>query len=234
MTPLTFSNLRDFPHGCFPRPRNVAYEFGEIEAEVNRATMLIALKDQAWKGLISAQQTHNDHIFVLRKGDPIPTQEIPDTDAFISDVPGVALMVKTADCQPILMGVKGGPVAAVHSGWKGSLKNIIGKTVAKMVETFGVDPSDIFVGIGPSLGPCCAEFSDPQQELNEAALAHLIPGTKRIDFWELTRGQLNDAGIPNRNLQFSNICTVCEKDKWFSYRGDNPDMGRFGSVIGIY
>ena len=291
---------------------NISFEFGESGQSLvlKNRQQFFELLGGGLQILVSAHQTHSDHIATYREGDDVPEiknaeDEVYDVDAFITDVPGIGLMVKTADCQPILMfapgkegsghsledgeksdsergalkdsgcGASGRPVvAAVHSGWRGSLKNIAGKTVQKMVDEFGVDPRKLIVGVGPSLGPCCAEFSNPEEELTEEALryrvmdgepagagagpetgagltagagletgAGLTAGagpeksagrpTNRFDFWAMTREQLLSEGVREENMEFAEICTACHTDEWFSYRGDHPDVGRFGSVIGL-
>jgi hypothetical protein len=233
MINFTFKKLSDMSgvaHGI--GSQNVAFEFG-TEALLNRENLR---KDLDLDTLVSAKQTHSDHIKVFRNGGEVPEidgvqDEIQDVDAFISDVPGLGLMVKTADCQPILMAAPG-VVAIVHSGWRGSLQNIAGKTVARMKSDFGVDPETVVVGVGPSLGPCCAEFSNPEEELTDEALKHRVDDSNRFDFVGMTRDQLLNEGVPEENMEFSFICSKNDPN-WFSYRGDDPDVGRFGSVIGL-
>jgi YfiH family protein len=238
--------LNHFPeifHGASTRERprqqifNMSYEFQE-EAVVtrNRRDFLKELSGDASAHIISSFQTHSDHIFVFREGDDFPEGEIPDTDAFVTDVSGVALMTKTADCQPVFLydPVKK-VVGMVHSGWKGSLQNIIGKTVQVMRDEFAVEPSDIRAAIGPALGPCCAEFSNPKTELNEAAQPFVRPN-RHVDFWAMSVAQLKAEGVQRENIELSEICTVCSVDEWFSYRGDRrqgEDLGRLAGVIGL-
>lgn len=234
----TFSNLAKVPgvvQGIADRSfGSVAFEFGEEAALIQREKIRHEL---GLSLIVSAKQTHSDHIAVFHENDILPKTEIPDTDAFISNKKNVGFMIKTADCQPILMAGEnraGQPVvAAVHSGWKGSLKNIAGKTVRQMKTDFGALPHSITVGVGPSLGPCCAEFSNPDKELTAEALRYRIDESNRFDFWAMTHDQLTNEGVKAEAIEFSKICTVCSKDRWFSYRGDNPDVGRFGSVIGL-
>lgn len=207
---MRFQNLSAWPgvvHGISDRHGvgNISFEHGSLNDVLCARGDLVGMmngenvengKAQKLAMLVSAWQTHSDHIFVYREGDALPEGvgmdgEIEDMDAFVTDVPGVGFMVKTADCQPILMAGRrkkledrsqnrykgtgskeprqsGAPVVAiVHSGWRGSLKNIAGKTVQKMVEEFGVDLATIEVGVGPSIGPCCAEFED-ESVLREA------------------------------------------------------------------
>lgn len=263
-------------HGISDRlvPGNISFEHGDLNDVLCARGELLEMMNEGNKGaqklasLVSARQTHSDHIFVYREGDELPNGigsegEIADIDAFVTDVPGVGFMVKTADCQPILMAgriekledrsQKGGKgtggkekspvvISLVHSGWRGSLKNIAGKTVRKMVEEFGVNPASIVAGVGPSIGPCCAEFED-ESVLREAMSSGTVDvlkyrifeagqPTHYFNFWRMTRDQLMAEGVRDEAMEFCGICTVCHKDRWFSFRGDKPDSGRFGSVIG--
>ncbi|MDP2625170.1 MAG: polyphenol oxidase family protein [Candidatus Peregrinibacteria bacterium] len=233
------SRFNDISHGINHRSSeeknnfNMSFDFGDrSDVLANRARMMELVGGEL-QNLISSYQTHGDHVYVYRTGEPIPNDEIEDFDAFVSDAVGVGFMVKVADCQPILLyePVRS-VVGLVHSGWKGSLKNIVGKTVRSMQSEFGAKPGDIMVGIGPSLGPCCAEFSNPEEELNEEALHYLQPGN-RVDFWALTKAQLQSEGVLLQNIETAEICTVCEKDRWFSYRGCDGDEGRFGAILGL-
>lgn len=264
---LRFQNLSRWPevvHGVSDRHvmGNVSFEHGSLSDVLCARSQLLGMLNEGNKGaqklasLVSARQTHSDHIFVYREGDKLPQGfgaegEISDIDAFVTDVPGVGFMVKTADCQPILMvgrrkksedrsqnGIGNkekfpSVISLVHSGWRGSLKNIAGKTVRTMVEAFGVDPASIEVGVGPSIGPCCAEFTDAKRDFPEWALRYQVERSKRFDFWQMTRDQLRAEGVHDKAMEFCGICTVCHKDRWFSFRGDQPDCGRFGSVIGL-
>ncbi|MGD9331620.1 MAG: polyphenol oxidase family protein, partial [Desulfobacterales bacterium] len=92
-----------------------------------------------------------------------------EADAVVTDRPQRLLTILVADCQPVMLY---DPVqlviANIHSGWRGSLVDIIGRTVGLMQKRFACNPADLYAGIGPSLGPCCAEFVHYRQEIPEA------------------------------------------------------------------
>ena len=138
-------------------------------------------------------------------------------------------MVKLADCQGVLLfdPVKKA-VGAVHSGWKGNTKNIVGKAIFRMVDEFGSNPADIIAGVSQSLGPCCSEFSDPYNELPE--FMHTYIRDNHVDLWACTKDQLTSAGVLPENIEFNGECTKCHSDKYYSYRA-KPKTGRMGAFI---
>jgi YfiH family protein len=121
--------------------------------------------------------------------------------------PGQFLVVTVADCQPILMyDPRRRVVANVHSGWRGSVTNVAGRTLAVMTERFGCDPADVQVGIGPSLGPCCAEFVNYRQEIPRELWGYRRDSVY-FDFWAMSRDQLTGAGVPPDHIHISELCT---------------------------
>lgn len=158
-------------------------------------------------------------------------QVIEGVDGFVTNVPGLVLLVRCADCQAALFfdPVKRA-VAAVHSGWRGNAQNILGKAVEKMVAEYGSDPADILVAIGPSLGPCCAEFSEPFEELPKE-MHQFVNAHKHVDLWECSHKQLRDAGVLCENIENPRICTACNTDQFFSYRAEKPKTGRMAALI---
>jgi len=181
--------------------------------------------------LCIAYQEHTSNIVTISDASKIGLKcPFESIDGFITSVAEVPLMVRFADCQGVFfyepeMKV----VAAVHSGWRGNAKNIIGKAVKKMVDEYKCRASDIVVGISPSLGRCCAEFSDPYKELPEH-LHDFVDG-RMVDLWEASRVQLLDAGVKEENIEIAGICTVCENERFFSYRGGKKRCGHNGGVI---
>lgn len=171
---------------------------------------------------ILADQVHGDLILEVSA----KPETIPLCDGFMTNKAGLSLMVKVADCQGILMY---DPIthsaAAVHSGWRGSTLNIIGRAVEKMREAYGTNPADLLVAISPSLGPCCAVFTDPKNELPESCYAFIREGNL-VDFWALSVSQLLEAGV--RQIEVAGKCTKCQPG-YFSHR--NGDSGRMGVFV---
>lgn len=151
-------------------------------------------------------------------------------DGFMTDILGIPLMVRFADCQGALFydPVKG-VIAAVHSGWRGNAQNILGKTVRQMQQKYNCLPSDILVGISPSLGPCCADFTDPLNEL--PPFMHVYVSGKKINLWDCTFDQLTYEGILPEHIEMARECTVCNNDKYFSFRAGKQKSGHMGAVI---
>lgn len=171
---------------------------------------------------ILADQVHGDLILEISER----PKTMPQCDGFMTREKGLPLMIKVADCQGILMY---DPIthsaAAVHSGWRGSTLNIVGKAVEKMRETYGANPADLLVAISPSLGPCCAEFTDPKTELPESCHAFIREGNY-VDFWQMSVTQLLKAGV--QQIEVAGQCTKCQPG-YFSHR--NGDSGRMGVFV---
>lgn len=122
-------------------------------------------------------------------------------------------------------------VANVHSGWRGSIANIIGHTLDAMKKNFGSDPAHVVAGIGPSLGPCCAEFVNYKEEIPEPFWKYRND-RRHFDFWAVSRDQLCEAGVCAENIHISGLCTRCRTDLFFSYRAEGI-TGRFAAIIGL-
>lgn len=156
-----------------------------------------------------------------------------DGDALVTDVRDAALFIQTADCQSIVLvdPVKR-VVANIHSGWRGSVGNIVGQTVDTMNEQFNCDPENIHCGIGPSLGPCCAEFIHYRREIPKYYWKYRYSGNL-FDFWRMTTDQLTQKGVVRNHIESSNICTRCNPHLFYSYRGEKERAGRFAAVIAL-
>lgn len=182
--------------------------------------------------LVTAHQTHGTKVLnisnVFNENEPASLKG----DAMISQGEALFLMIQVADCQAIfLMDPVGKVVANVHSGWRGSIANILGNTIATMVNKYGCKPEDILAGVGPSLGPCCAEFINFREEIPRKFWFYK-DSRNHFDFWAISRDQLKNAGVKKKNIYMSQICTRCNPHLFFSYRLQQR-TGRFAAVIGL-
>lgn len=166
--------------------------------------------------LLSAKQVHGTGIYCLKEP-LVEDTEIEDVDALITDLADVGLMIQQADCQTVLLfdPVKA-VIAAVHCGWRGSVQGILTKVIANMVENYGTVQADLQAVISPSLGPCCAEFVNYRRELPEEFHRFMVRDNY-FDFWQISKFQLMNAGIPEKNIETTSVCTCCS-DNYFSYR----------------
>ncbi|MFH1487667.1 MAG: peptidoglycan editing factor PgeF [Pseudomonadota bacterium] len=175
-------------------------------------------------------QVHGRDVQILKGGDAGPPKGVVDADALISDVPHWALVVKLADCQGVMLfdPVKK-VVSNVHCGWRGNRLNILGRVVALMKSEFACRARDIRSAIGPSLGPCCAEFID-YKSLFPEDFRHFMVRENHFDLWAISRAQLLESGLLKENIEVAGICTRCRTDLFYSYRGEGV-TGRFATAV---
>jgi len=125
----------------------------------NRAKFFHAIGADKMR-VVTLRQIHSDLVYRVDRADESSSRfsEAPKADALITREPGVLLAVQTADCIPILLAdPKQRAVAAIHSGWRGTLARIAAKTLGRMHMEFGTDPKDVIAALGPGIGRCCYE-----------------------------------------------------------------------------
>ncbi len=161
-------------------------------------------------------------------------------DALITKEPGIAVGVETADCVPVLLFDPIKPaVAAVHAGWRSTVKKIVQKTINRMSEEFGSEPSRMIAAIGPSIGPECYEVDEPVMGPVRDAFSFWkkVTAPRDNDHWSLdlaaaNKTELMQIGLPEKNIHVLGLCTSCRKDLFYSYRAEGK-TGRMLSVIMI-
>ena len=195
------------------------------------------------KDIVTAEQIHTDKVCVVTKqhigkGAKKYSEAIKATDALITNVPQIPLMLFFADCVPVLIVDPVQKVIGIaHAGWKGTMDNIAQKTVLSMQTHFGTNPQQCLVGIAPSIGPCCYEVDDvvimrlKRQFDNWEQLVRPQGAKWYLDLWQTNRLQLEQIGVQGKNIIVSNVCTACNKELFFSYRAENGCTGRMGAVI---
>lgn len=188
----------------------------EPAARQARTELRKALEMTSW---VELNQVHGDTILI----EPEPTAPdaavLPEADGSFTSRPGLALAVKTADCQPILLAAKDGrAVAALHAGWRGNALKFPTSGVERFCRTYSLDPKDVVAVRGPSLGPAAAEFVNFEQEWAPAFRPWFNEATRTMDLWSLTRSQLMDAGLPAEHIFSLDLCTRSLPGLFFSYR----------------
>ena len=158
-----------------------------------------------------------------------PYQSVGESDAVITNIPRLGLLVKQADCQAVfLYDPINRVIASVHCGWRGQKLGLLGLVVQRMEAEFGCSAANMLAAIGPSLGPCCAEFIT-HKEIFPAEFTEFMIRDNYFDLWALSRRQLLDARLKSENIETAEICTRCRTDLFFSYRAEGV-TGRFASV----
>lgn len=208
---------------------NLSYGVGDEAGLVarNRHLVKVAL---GLDSLQSARQVHGDRILAIREPSPGDGED-DGYDALITNQPGVGIMVQQADCQAVVLyDPTARVVANVHVGWRGSVANILAKTMQRLRDDFAADPCRVKAAISPSLGPCCAEFVNSQAELPEAFQAYQVRPAY-FDFWAITRQQLREAGVLPDHILTTGVCTRCSSIH-FSYRREGR-TGRSATVVAL-
>lgn len=183
----------------------------------------------------AVHQVHGDRILIVdhRNIDFLKRQQ-HQCDAVITDQPGLAIGIKTADCVPIFLAARTQKIiGVVHAGWRGTALNIAAKTVAAFTDTFSCRPADMTAAIGPSIGPCCYQVDNAvfmagggDENWESAFLPDRKKGEWLLNLPSANRHQLLQAGIPQESIFSANLCTSCRKDLFFSHRGEAGKTGR--------
>jgi len=215
---------------------NLCFERGDLEENVEKNRYKL-LKSFGLEVVMSGFQPHRDEILILKDerlkklgfGEKSLHNELHGFDGMVTNLVGVGLLVKVADCQALVLYDPAKKViGCVHAGWRGQKAGIVKKVVKIMVENFGCIASRILVGVSPSLSFAAAEFTDPLLELGEK-FERFISG-KKVDLVGFTQRELIEAGISESKIELSRICTVNDKRKrFFSHR--LGDAGRSGVMI---
>lgn len=192
------------------------------------------------KNLVLSHQTHTDTVLRVGKaqaGSGLFAPELPECDGLITNEPGIALAVFTADCTPVLLhDPVTGAVGAVHAGWRGTAASIAGKAVAAMAREFGSEPENIRAAIGPNIGVCCfetdADVPDAMSEaFGEEAKPFIHPRDNKyyVNLKEINALVLRRAGV--RHIEISTDCTVCQSHRFWSHRVTRGERGSQGAII---
>lgn len=201
------------------------------EAVAANFTALAAAAGLPVDRLFTMSQVHGDGVLKVEgapRGPGIPEGE---ADALWTESQRAWLGVKTADCVPILIQDAGGTrVAAVHSGWKGTVAEIVRRVVERLV-CEGAEASGLRAAVGPSIQVCCYEVSAELAERFERQFGPGVVKGRKLDLTRAVRATLEAAGVPAENIDVLPRCTACEPGDFFSHRRDGGRTGRHLSFI---
>ena len=190
--------------------------------------------DYKFKRVVGSKfQVHGNDVVIVED----INQEIGEVDGFLTNLKGIALEIRTADCQSIFLydPVKK-VIGNVHSGWKGTYKQIVIKAINKMIEHYGCNKNDIRVGINPSILGCCFEVRDDvlnkfKEICDVTKYSKPYEDRYLLDTVAINYDKLIDLGIKKEHIFLSNICTGCNTIEYHSYRKENKTDGRNISLI---
>ncbi|MEX0602190.1 MAG: peptidoglycan editing factor PgeF [Bacteroidota bacterium] len=218
--------------GMSPEPwgMNLSYRVGDDPANVamNRGKFFGSLGIRE-EQLAIPGQCHSSNVAVVRAAGAIP-----ETDALVTTVSGICLVVSVADCVPVFLADRNGTaVAAVHAGWRGSAEQIVSHTLRTLAERCHVDPTNVVAFLGPGAGPCCYEIGSEVAERFPGDVLRRVNGSLHLDMKTENIRQLVEGGVSPDSIEDSQQCTICNAGVFHSYRRDGKRSGRMMGVIGL-
>ena len=211
---------------------NLGYATDDDPAAVreNRRRLCAAL-GLALDDLVVARQVHGDRLcWVGRRhagwGARGTADALGERDGLLTTEPGLALCVSTADCLPVVIAAPDGAFAAVHAGWRGLLRGVVGRAARELARRHGLAAAVV----GPSIGPCCFSVDARLRE----RFRRRFPGAvgereDRVDLWAAAVADLAAAGLPPGRVAVAGVCTSCDA-RFYSYRRDGGLTGRHLAV----
>lgn len=197
--------------------------------EENRVAFFHHLNLKSYN-LAIPRQIHSDRVQIVQKAGIYL-----DTDALITNIPGVALTIQTADCFPVFIYEPDQHTCAlVHSGWRGTVKNIVGITIKNLCKEFKCNPGKLLVAIGAGI-----QQHNYQVDLYTAKKferRYLIADGQehyKLDIQGNIMNQLEKAGVKKKNIEADRRCTYGHKNLFYSYRRDGMNSGRMMGIISL-
>lgn len=224
-----------------PGEFNLALHVGDEQERVldNRRAYADALGLDA-ADFTTCEQVHGSNAVVVDgtlagRGARDYADAIKNTDALVTNLPKLPLLLFFADCVPVILADSAsGCIGIAHAGWRGTVADIAQKTVQKMQEAFGAKPENIIAGIGPCIGSCCYEVDGIVYEAGKKHAVCFTPkgnGKYMADLPKWNSLSLIEAGVLPKHIYTAGICTECNKELFFSYRAENGKTGRMGVTI---
>ncbi len=215
---------------------NLGFNTEDVRANVegNRSNLVRAFNLPPHL-LLTVQQVHGSDILVVDEPNPDLSHFLSvESDAIVTNQPGIMIGVLVADCFPVLLHDPERQVAAVvHVGWRGAAAGILGRTVAAMTDHFGCSPPDLLAAIGPGIGAHRYEVDRPVRDAFrlgsgcwEEISQEVALGKWQLDLGQSCRLQLAAAGLTGARVEAAEECTCCHRELFFSYRRDHGQTGR--------
>ena len=205
--------------GCTGRAINsIDYNLASDQIRAQEKEILSGITQINTKDILTLEQVHGDIIFTIEEIPKEPTTAYGAGDAIITNLSKVCLVIRTADCVPILIAdTKSRCIGAVHSGWKGTHLGIAGKTITKMKELYGCPGEDLLVYILPSIGP---ESYEVNEDVAQYFPNHTIRQNDRlfVDLWASVMDSLLYQNILPENIFNAGICNRQNTVDFFSHR----------------
>nr|MBC7244780.1 peptidoglycan editing factor PgeF [Chloroflexota bacterium] len=232
-----FTRIGGTSQGSF-QSLNVGHFIGDddtaVQSNHERIFQTLGIKADT---VVTARQVHGEHVAVV--GAAQWGTIMPATDSLVSAERGTALLLRFADCVPLMLyDPSRHAIGLVHVGWRGLFADVVLNTVAALRQAFACNPCHLVAGIGPAIGPCCYEVGPEVVAQVEQAFGAgsdlLLPqpnGTVHFDLPGAVRRQLQDLGVTQ--IEDSGLCTSCHTAEFFSHRAEHGRTGRFAAMLAL-
>ncbi len=190
--------------------------------------------------LATAWQVHGDGVKIVNTQADVDDSE-ERFDGLVSQMPGVLVGVKTADCVPVLIGdTKTRSFAAIHAGWRGTVSSIVVRAIEKLQKEYGSEPQNMIAAIGPAAG--CENYEIGQDVIEafaanfEGSAKYFAPtkeGHARVNLHLANKDQLISCGVPLDSIHTAPYCTMDRPDLFFSYRLEKKKYGKTGRLLSV-
>ncbi|MCD7744182.1 MAG: peptidoglycan editing factor PgeF [Lachnospiraceae bacterium] len=215
-----------------------------------------------YEDMVFSHQTHTTNVRVVTREDCgkgyLRRRDYQDVDGLITNEPGVVLGTFYADCVPLyFVDPVRRAIGLSHSGWRGTVNDIARVTVRSMQQAFGTVPSDLLAAVGPSICQDCYEVSEDVIDQFRAHYPESVwsvlftpkttgqtgpgagdePGKSgkkyQLNLWEACRQNLLRAGVPEKNIVVTDLCTCCNPTIFFSHRASHGKRGNLAGFLAL-
>ena len=255
---LTFSMLEHIPgiRHCFTtraggvsegifRSLNLSFTRGDDrEAVLENYRRVASAMGTDIAQVVTSDQTHTTNIRLVREEDAgkgvVRPRDYRDVDGLITETPGLLLAAFFADCVPLYMVYpRRKAIGLFHSGWRGTAERMGEKGVKAMADAFGSRPKDLICAIGPSICGDCYQIGEEVAEI----FAERFPSCRNrilhrdgkgdiyLDLWQTNLQILLEAGVPEKQIAVTNLCTCCNPKELFSHRASEGKRGNLGAFL---
>lgn len=204
------------------RPFDTSFDVRLLTHEDNIGSDADLAKKIGSNNIVSLHQKHGD---IAVRVAHASSREI-EADAVFTDEKNLTLSIRFADCQnAVILVPDKSIIGLVHAGWRGVQAQVMTSAYKLLKTTWGIEPRETFVGLGPALCTTCADFTDPKKEVPE--LSSFITG-KCIDLRAALDAELHELGVPKTNIERLPDCTRCMPNLYWSYRGGDREAVKQG------
>jgi polyphenol oxidase len=244
-----WANERGLSHAVYTRHGGVSHapfaslniggtvgdDLSAVETNLHRAYDALELD---YSKACTVWQVHSADV-VMADAPAVGRKWLSRADGMVSNTPDLPLMMRFADCVPILFyDPVQRAVGIAHAGWRGTVKQAPLSTLRAMQSAYGTNPADVQACIGPSIGPDCYQVGPEVVEAVEQAfgttddlIRRASDGSAYLNLWEANRLALERAGV--HHIEIAGICTATNTTDFFSHRAEKGKTGRFGAVIAL-